>query len=204
MRLEKKQENADGIWEHRWGWVQRLWAVAGEGVTSWLLGTQVVFSCFFLFFGNKLMTFEKGMPKWPKGSKITSCTSGWWPGDVISCVVIWTMSIFSSCFHSTRAEGVGVFILPLVPGVGVGAHSRCSGSVWWMNKRRHAPRSWFRCHADPEIGLLCTVPGEAWSPVLGEPSWVRAPPRLLWAAWGGRDCKQRVSGGIKRRALKDF
>ena len=38
-------------------------------------------------------------------------------------------SLHESGTHGPAAEVVGVFILPLVPGVGVGAHSRYSGSV---------------------------------------------------------------------------
>lgn len=81
----------------------------------------------------------------------------------ILCVVIWTVSLFSYLFslHESRACGLaaeveGVFI---IPGIRMGAHSRYSGSVWWMNKRRRKPRS--RCCDPAEIGLLCTVPGRS-------------------------------------------
>lgn len=72
-------------------------------VTSWLLGMQDAFCCFFSLFGNKLVAFEKEKPK---GGKMTSCTSDWWPGDT-SCVWLSEQCLFFCLFslHKSRAHG---------------------------------------------------------------------------------------------------
>lgn len=118
---------------------------------------------------------------------------------------------FSTCFHLIRAgpmglaaELVGVFITSPVPGIGVGAHSRSSGSFWWINKWRHTPRSRFCYQADADPGLLGSVPGgSAWSCVR-KIFWVRAPrdccelPGEGGPAGGGRVVE------TEQRALKEF
>ena len=142
----------------------------GWWVTSWLLGMQDAFCCLFSLFGNKLVAFENEKPKLPL-CKMTSCTSDWWP-LVCGCL---NNACFSTCFHFRRAgpmglaaELVGVFITFQVPGIGEGAPSRSSGSIWWMNKWRHTPRSRFCSHADTDPGWLGSVPGEAHGPVSGK------------------------------------
>lgn len=208
VRLETRQEKGvDEVWRAKTWCGFKCSELLMVWVTSWLLGMQDAFCCFFSLFGNKLAAFEKEKPK---GGKMTSCTSDWWPGDT-SCVWLSEQCLFFHLFslHKRRAHGSccraggSVRYIP-VPGIGVGAHSRSSGSFWWINKWRHTPRSRFCYQADADPGLLSSVPrGSAWSCVR-RIFWVRAP----------RDCCELpgeggpLGGGrvveTQQRALKEF
>lgn len=110
-----------------------------------VLGIQAMFSWKIYIFGNKLVAFESRKPRWSKGGKIILCASGWWTGDVfhgwISEQCPYFLLVFNSRWATTmvvvaEVVVVCVYVIFLVPGIGIVVHSRYSVSFFfeWINE----------------------------------------------------------------------